>query len=192
MALSLVRRNISFTLWTSYSTQEPCCLRPVVPSDVLQQVGCLSVLQGDTPLHAAAQHAGVALVKLLLGKGCNPVAENLLVSRVAPCCLHLGQDAVFTKLVSSAARTVTHARCSVRVIVHPTHTFCLPASALCQARLPDDCFSTVTKVPNQSHCKHYASECFHFGLLAMQCSAVCNASAVSLHSCAPHRSMTAG
>ncbi len=40
-------------------------------------------LQGDTPLHAAAQHAGPPLLKMLLDKGCNPLAENLLVSYVA-------------------------------------------------------------------------------------------------------------
>ena len=36
-------------------------------------------MQGDTPLHAAAQHAGPPLLKMLLDSGCNPLAENLLV-----------------------------------------------------------------------------------------------------------------
>ena len=40
-------------------------------------------LQGDTPSHAAAQHAGPPLLKMLLDKGCNPLAENLLVSHTA-------------------------------------------------------------------------------------------------------------
>ena len=34
-------------------------------------------------MHAAAQHAGPPLLKMLLDKGCNPLAENLLVSYVA-------------------------------------------------------------------------------------------------------------
>lgn len=40
-------------------------------------------MQGDTPLHAAAQNAGAGLVKLLLDEGCNPLVENLLVSHAA-------------------------------------------------------------------------------------------------------------
>ena len=44
---------------------------------------CLLLVQGDTPLHAAAQHAGPPLLKMLLDKGCNPLAENLLVSYIA-------------------------------------------------------------------------------------------------------------
>ena len=44
---------------------------------------CLVIMQGDTPLHAAAQHAGAAVVKLLLDNACNPVAQNLLVSCAA-------------------------------------------------------------------------------------------------------------
>lgn len=52
-------------------------------NDSLQQVDWVGVVQGDTPLHAAAQHAGAAVVKLLLDNACNPVAENLLVSSIA-------------------------------------------------------------------------------------------------------------
>ena len=52
-------------------------------SDSLRQIDCLVVVQGDTALHAAAQHAGGAVVKLLLDNACSPVAENLLVSCVA-------------------------------------------------------------------------------------------------------------
>lgn len=48
------------------------------------QTDCLGVVQGDMPLHAAAQHAGPAVIKLMLENGCNPVAENLLVSHTAP------------------------------------------------------------------------------------------------------------
>lgn len=38
------------------------------------------VVQGDTALHVAAQHASAGLVKLLLQHGCDPGKENLLVS----------------------------------------------------------------------------------------------------------------
>ncbi len=47
------------------------------------RAGMPVALQGDTPLHAAAQHAGPLLLKMLLDNGCNPLAENLLVSHVA-------------------------------------------------------------------------------------------------------------
>jgi len=49
--------------------------------------------QGDTPLHAAAQHAGADMIELLLAENCNPLVENLLVSYTKttwqmPCKLH--------------------------------------------------------------------------------------------------------
>ena len=39
----------------------------------------LTSLQGDTPLHLAAQHASPKLVKLLLEHDSSPGTENLLV-----------------------------------------------------------------------------------------------------------------
>lgn len=69
----------------------------------LQQIDCLGVMQGDTPLHAAAQHAGAAVVKLLLNNACNPVAENLLVSHDWLCCLHPGLKLLLTQLASKCS-----------------------------------------------------------------------------------------
>ena len=40
----------------------------------------ICILQGDTPLHMAAQQAGAEVVKLLLAHACCPVLENLMVS----------------------------------------------------------------------------------------------------------------
>ena len=61
------------------------------------QMDCLGVVQGDMPLHAAAQHAGPAVIKLMLENGCNPVAENLLVSHPAPAVSCLGHICISTK-----------------------------------------------------------------------------------------------
>ncbi len=59
------------------------CASVVIAHFRASHAGMPLALQGDTPLHAAAQHAGPPLLKMLLDKGCNPLAENLLVSYVA-------------------------------------------------------------------------------------------------------------
>ena len=105
--------------------------RGVMASGSLQQVDCLGVMQGDTPLHAAAQHAGAAVVKLLLDNACNPVAENLLVSHVWLCCLHPGLKLLLAQLATSAACSPCfHAHCFTRILMQPTHSFCSSVAGL--------------------------------------------------------------